>query len=134
MSVAVIVPLSAQRYSKRGQWQPRQSNWKSRLTLFVTAAPSLRKARAQTYESKISADADQYRSGSDDAVHDDNDDALHQQLVEEFPTELADDIDPEGRELTLEDLITAKSGTAQSLRDELRAGDVWGPPVSLQCP
>lgn len=59
-----------------------------------------------------------------------DEDALHRQLAAEYPTDLADDIDPEGREFTLEDLVTAKGSIPQSLRDELHAGDVWGAPVS----
>jgi hypothetical protein len=61
---------------------------------------------------------------------DEDDEALYERIAEEFPIDLADDIDPEGRELTLEDLVTAREGTPQSLRHELHAGDVWGPSVS----
>ena len=45
-------------------------------------------------------------------------------------TGLADDIDPEGRELTLEDLVTARGHVPASLQYELHNTDVWGPPVS----
>ena len=130
MSVPVLSPLSAQRFSRCGQQSLGRCSWQGKSKRFLAASRSIRQPRAQTYDSNIGADADQYRSGSNDAFDDGDDDALHQQLPEEFPLELADDIDPEGRELTLEDLVTAQSGTAQSLRDELHAGDVWGPPVS----
>ena len=129
MSVPVLNPLRAQRSSNCGQHSLGGCNWQGRSKRTLAASHSTRQPRAQPYDSNIGADADQYRSGSNDA-YDDDDDALHQQLAEEFPLELADDVDPEGRELTLEDLVTAQSGTAQSLRDELHAGDVWGPPVS----
>ena len=129
MSGPVLNPLRAQRFSKCGQQSLGGCNWQGRSKRILAASHSTRQPRAQTYDSNIGADADQYRSGSNDA-YDDDDDALHQQLAEEFPLELAEDVDPEGRELTLEDLVTAQSGTAQSLRDELHAGDVWGPPVS----
>ena len=135
MSVPAVSPLSAQQFSKCGQQPLGRCSWHTRLKRFVSTSRSIRQARAQTSNYNIGADADQCRPGSD-AVYDgddDDDDALHQKLAEEFPIELADDVDPEGRELTLEDLITARSGTAQSLRDELRAGDVWGPSVRPQC-
>ena len=130
MSVPVLSPLSAQRFSNCRQQSPGGCIWQGRSKRILAASRSTRQPRAQTYDSNIGADADQCRSGSNDAFDDGDDDALHQHLAEEFPLELADDIDPEGRELTLEDLVTAQSGTAQSLRDELHAGDVWGPPVS----
>ena len=134
MSVPVMSPFSAQRLSKCGQQSLGQCSRQKRSKRVLATSRSIRQPRAQTYDSSIGADVDQCRSGSNDAFDDGDDDALHQQLAKEFPMELADDVDPEGRELTLEDLITPRSGTAQSLRDELHAGDVWGPPVRLQCP
>ena len=42
----------------------------------------------------------------------------------------ADDLDPEGREATLEDFYTPRDGTPQALLDELYSDVVYGPPVS----
>ena len=82
--------------------------------------------RAQQFQGSLGPDESQ--SISDIEV---SDEELYRQSKEEFPTELADDIDPEGKELTLEDLVTAQGGTPASLLNELHSGDVWGPPVSL---
>ena len=81
--------------------------------------------RAQQFQGSLGPDESQ--SFSDIEV---SDDELYRQAKEEFPTELADDIDPEGKELTLEDLVTAQGGIPASLMNELQSGDVWGPPVS----
>jgi len=80
--------------------------------------------KAQAYQVSLGADESQ---GFDD--DDDDDEKLYRQLEEEFPTELADDIDPEGREFTMEDLVMAKGSIPESLRNELHSDDVWGPPV-----
>jgi hypothetical protein len=84
--------------------------------------------------SHAEADEHQHSSAADEgqaSEYDDlNDDALYERIAEELPIDLADDVDPEGRELTLEDLVTAREGTPRSLQSELYAGDAWGPPVS----
>ncbi len=50
---------------------------------------------------------------------------------DEEPTEFEpDDLDPEGRELSLEDFYSIKEGTPQSLVQELYSDDVYGPSVS----
>ncbi|CAL8462278.1 g1809 [Coccomyxa elongata] len=47
---------------------------------------------------------------------------------DEEPTEFEpDDLDPEGRELSLEDFYSVKEGTPQSLAQELYSDDVYGP-------
>ena len=81
--------------------------------------------RAQVYQR--SPQLDDSQSFSNDEF---DDEELYRQAETEFPTELADDIDPEGREITLEDLVTAREDIPESLRDELYNTDVWGPPVS----
>lgn len=43
-----------------------------------------------------------------------------------------DDLDPEGRELKLEDLYSVREGTPESLIYELYSDDIYGPPVSLR--
>ena len=134
MSVPIISPFSTRQFCRCGQQPLGQCTLLRRSRKLLTASRSIRQLRAQISNSDIGADTKKCRSGNDAVDVGDDDDALYQQLAEEFPMELADDVDPEGRELTLEDLITAKSGTAESLRDELHAGDVWGPPVRLQCP
>lgn len=54
---------------------------------------------------------------------------------DEEPTEFEpDDLDPEGRELRLEDFYSVKEGTPQSLVQELYSDDVYGPPVSSPGP
>ena len=45
-----------------------------------------------------------------------------------------DDLDPEGRDLRLEDFYTVKEGTPQSLIYELYSDDIYGPPVSSATP
>jgi hypothetical protein len=42
----------------------------------------------------------------------------------------ADDLDPEGREMTLDDFYTPKEGTPKSLINQLYDVDVYGPSVS----
>ena len=86
-------------------------------------------SRAKAEEHQHSSVADEGQASEYDDF-DGDDDALYERIAEELPIDLADDVDPEGRELTLEDLVTARKGIPQSLRDELHAGDVWGPPVS----
>ncbi len=49
---------------------------------------------------------------------------------EDFDHFEPDDLDPEGRELRLEDFYTVKEGTPESLVYELYSDDVYGPPVS----
>ena len=84
--------------------------------------------------SRLRAQQDQGSLGPDESQSVSNaelgDEELYRRAVEEFPTELADDIDPEEKELTLEDLMTAQGGIPASLRSELDSEDVWGPPVS----
>ena len=82
--------------------------------------------KAQANQVSLSANESQ---GFDDDEDDDEDEDFYRELEEEFPTELADDIDPEGSELTMEDLVMAKGGIPESLRNELNSDDVWGPPV-----
>ncbi len=83
---------------------------------------------------RLRAQQDQGSLGPDESQSFSNvelsDEELYRQVIEELPTELADDIDPEGKELTLEDLMTAQGGIPASLRSELLSDDVWGPPVS----
>ena len=83
--------------------------------------------RAEADEHQHSSVADVGQASEYDDI---NDDALYERIAEELPIDLADDVDPEGRELTLEDLVTAREGTPRSLRSELYAGNAWGPPVS----
>ncbi|CAL5227845.1 g10877 [Coccomyxa viridis] len=82
---------------------------------------------------RLRAQQDQGSLGPDESQSFSNvelsDEELYRQVIEELPTELADDIDPEGKELTLEDLMTAQGGIPASLRSELLSDDVWGPPA-----
>ncbi|BDA46139.1 hypothetical protein COCOBI_08-2310 [Coccomyxa sp. Obi] len=49
---------------------------------------------------------------------------------DEEPTDFEpDDLDPEGRELNLEDFYSVKEGTPQSLVQELYSNNVYGPPA-----
>ena len=50
---------------------------------------------------------------------------------EELTFQEADDLDPEGRDATLEDFYTPRDGTPQALLDELYSDVVYGPPVRL---
>lgn len=49
---------------------------------------------------------------------------------EDFANFEPDDLDPEGREMRLEEFYTVKDGTPDSLIYELYSDDVYGPPVS----
>lgn len=86
-----------------------------------------RPSRLRAHQTQGSLGPDESQSFSNTQV---SDEETYRQLSEEFPTDLADDTDPEGKELTLEDLVTAQGSIPASLRNELHSGDVWGPPVS----
>ena len=86
-----------------------------------------RSFRLRAQQDQGSLGPDEGRSFSDVEL---SDEEIYRRVIEELPTELADDIDPEEKELTLEDLMTAQGGIPASLRSELHSDDVWGPPVS----
>ena len=87
----------------------------------------IRPSRLRAHQTQGSLGPDESQHFSDIQV---SDEELYRHLSEEFPTDLADDTDPEGKELSLEDLVTAQGSIPASLRNELHSGDVWGPPVS----
>jgi len=111
----------------RSRWSQAESHL-TRYKLYGSATTFGRFCRtkitaARSADKQLDFD-DFHIEDSDDDDDEENGDVIESQLE-------VDDIDPEGRELRLEDFYALREGTPQALVDELYSDDVYGPPVSI---